>query len=177
MVFVFLRNIGTPECTTYQLLVMCVVLDKGHSLCTGDISVSHIGAFSFRLSTQLFLLSRYENDQNVFLIKLIYISFIESRLRYICVMGFWGTNIPLTNFLYIRKAFQIMVEITRTSCQHSFQIYPNCVNLNLQHVWVAQAYITIMSNNNIFTGKPLIDYNLLLYFQRIIRIRKYAKKM
>lgn len=83
----------------------------------------HIDTLCSKLSSQLFLLGRLATYQNVFLMRSVYFSLIESRLRYGIIL--WGST-SNTNFLRLfrlqKRAIRIMAGVNRrTSCKTLFK--------------------------------------------------------
>lgn len=83
----------------------------------------HIDTLCSKLTSELFLLSRYAQYQNYFLLRLIYNSMIESRLRYGIVLWGSASRKEFLRVFYLQKrAVRIIAGVRRRApCKTFFQ--------------------------------------------------------
>lgn len=86
---------------------------------------NHIDTLCSKLSSLLFLLSRYSQYQNHFLSRLIYTSLIESRLRYGIVLWGSASRREFLRVFYLQKrALRIIAGVRRKApCKTLFQSF------------------------------------------------------
>lgn len=119
---------------------------------------AHVNSLCSRLSSQLFLLSRFSKYENIFLMKLIYNALIESRLRYGVVL--WGST-SRTNFLRVfylqKRAIRIMARLNRrSSCRNYFK---SLKILTLTSIYIYEVLIFYkFRGNKIETGADIHNY-------------------
>ena len=121
--------------------------------------IPYIDSLCSKLSSQLFLLSIFASYRNNVIIRLVYTSLIESRLRYgIALWGSASQNALLRVFRLQKRAIRIMVGVNRqTSCRPFFK---SLQILTLPALYIYEIIIFHkLKSHNIITGSDTHSYN------------------
>lgn len=119
----------------------------------------HINALCTKVSSQLFLLTRFSKYQNCFLMQLIYTSLIESRLRYGIIV--WGST-SRSNFLRVfrlqKRAIRIIVGTRRGA--HCRNFFKTLGILTLPSLYILEVLMFYrFKSETILTGTDAHNYN------------------
>lgn len=112
-----------------------------------------------KLSSQLFLLSRFYKYNNIFIMRLIYYSLIESKLRYGIIL--WGSasdTALLRVFRLQKRAIRIMAGVNRRrSCREIFKSFRI---LTLSSLYILEMLLFYRFKSlNFQTGSTIHGYN------------------